>query len=322
MDLRTGIALLLSLVLSAALYPYYIEYAKKVQFGQQIREDGPQSHLSKAGTPTMGGVVFLAAATVALFLAKPSMGSLLLPAIFVTLGNGFIGFLDDYGMVLRKASLGLKARNKLFGQVLIAFLLGIFLYRTGHPAYLEIPFSGVSIDVGWAFYPVLLFLIILGTTNAVNLTDGVDGLAAGASVIALISFMVIGYVKEMTDIVIFCGTMTAAILGFLLYNKNPARIFMGDTGSLALGGALAAMAILTKTELYLLIIGAVFVVETLSVILQVASFKLTGKRIFLMSPLHHHFELKGWSEWKVVTAFWCVALFFGIIGVADIFLRL
>lgn len=318
MDIFIVIAALISFVISAVFYPYFISYTKRLQFGQQIRHDGPLSHLSKAGTPTMGGVVFLLAASIALVAVNPLMDKFLLLALLLTLGNGLIGFLDDYGKVLRKASLGLKARNKLAGQIGITVVLVFFLYRGGHSTYLKIPFSEISFDLG-LFYPILLFLIILGTTNAVNLADGVDGLAAGTSAIALLAFGFIGYMKEMADIVLFCVALAAATLGFLIYNKNPARVFMGDTGSLALGGALAAVAILTKTELYLLIIGAVFVIETMSVIIQVVSFRFTGKRIFLMSPLHHHFELKGWSEWKVVIVFWSISVLFGTMGAADFF---
>lgn len=314
MDLQLMAVIVLSFIISIIICPIYIRYTRRLQFSQHVREDGPSRHMSKTGTPTMGGVVFLLASLIALIITEPRMGLFIFLCLLVTLGNGLIGFLDDYGKVLRGASLGLKARSKLAGQILITAVLMFFLYRAGHPTDIDIPFTGISFETGY-FYPILLFLMILGTTNAVNLTDGLDGLAGGASIIALTAFLIIASMQGLTEIVLFCGALVGACFGFLLYNLHPARLFMGDVGSLALGGALAVVAVLTKTELLLIIIGAVYVVEALSVIIQVISFRFTGKRIFLMSPLHHHFELKGWTEWKVVMVFWSVSFLFAVIGI-------
>lgn len=261
----------------------------------------------------MGGIVFLVAATVSLFIVQPRPSIPVYICLLVTFSNAAIGLLDDYGKVARGTSLGLKARNKLTGQILIAFLLIIFLYRIGHPTSLEIPFTRLSFEAGW-FYPVIVLVMVLGTTNAVNLTDGIDGLAAGSSIIALMAFLIIASMKGLTEISLFCGALIGATFGFLIFNLHPARMFMGDVGSLALGGGLATVAVLTKSELYLIVIGAVFVIETLSVAMQVLWFRFKGRRIFLMSPLHHHYELKGYTEWQVVMGFWSLSFIFALIG--------
>ncbi len=312
----TFTAIIFSFLISVAACPLFIKLIRRLQFGQQIREDGPRRHLSKAGTPTMGGVVFLFAALVSLLLAAPR-SPLLIIAVFVTLGNALIGWLDDYAKVSRSRSQGLRARDKLLGQALIAVVLTVALFKLGFSTGINIPFTGLVIDTG-IFYPVLVLVIISSATNGVNLTDGIDGLAAGTAIIALLAFFYIALTCDLPEVALFCGTLVGGCFGFLVYNIHPARIFMGDTGSLALGGALAAAAILTKTELYLIIIGGVFVIETLSVILQVARFQLTGKRVFLMAPLHHHFEIKGWSEWKVVTSLWGLSFLFAVLALIDL----
>ncbi len=299
-------ALIITCLVTVIACPFFIKRMKLLQYGQQIRDDGPTSHSHKAGTPTMGGVVFILAATL-VSIVMVGFSPLLIAVLLVSLGCGLIGFLDDYLKVARGRSLGLKARSKLAAQAAIAVLFMVVIWQLGlYSSELTMPFIDAQIDMGY-LYPLLIFLIILATSNSVNLTDGVDGLAAGTAVIAL----VVGKI----EIALFSAALAGGCLGFLFYNRHPARLFMGDVGSLFLGGAFAAIAVLTKTELLLLIIGGVFVIEALSVIAQVASFKLFGKRILRMSPLHHHFELKGWSEWRVVYCFWGVALFFAVLGV-------
>ncbi len=314
MAVEIVLALLITLIVTALANPFYIRGMRSLQFGQQIREDGPTLHAVKAGTPTMGGVIFIPAALL-VALAVSGTSPALYAAYLVVLGCGLIGFFDDFGKIARARSLGLKARSKLVGEVMITALLVLILYRFGlYSTELTVPFISYTFDLG-LFYPVLLFLIISATSNSVNLTDGIDGLAAGASIIAFVAFMFIAYQAGLPEIMIFCAAIAGGCLGFLIFNVNPARLFMGDTGSLALGGALAVLAVLTKAELFLIIIGGIFVLEALSVIIQVVWFRLTGKRVLLMSPLHHHFEMKGWSEWRVVGAFWGLSIIFAVVGV-------
>lgn len=299
-------------LVALALGPLLIPVLRRLKFGQSIREEGPQRHLAKAGTPTMGGLMILAALTVGA-LAFAGRSAEVWLALFVTLGHGLIGFLDDYIKVVLKRNLGLKAREKILGQIIMAVALAyIATNYFGRGTDLWIPFAGVSLDFGPLYY-VLIFLVLIGTTNAVNLTDGLDGLAAGTVTIAAAAYAVIALAFGKEPLAVFCLAVGGATLGFLRYNAHPAKVFMGDTGSLALGGALATVAVLTRTELLLIVIGGVFVLEALSVIIQVISFKSTGRRVFRMSPIHHHFELGGWSENKVVTVFWlagavCAAL--------------
>lgn len=303
----------IAFLISAVICPLFIGVQRRRHFGQQIRIDGPAFHLKKAGTPTAGGVVFLLAATGALLIAA-DFGPHLWIAVMLTLGSALIGWFDDYAKMAHGRSLGLKARNKIAGQALLAALFSGLLYLTGsyNPA-VEIPFTQITFHLGW-FYPFFIFLIIISTTNAVNLTDGIDGLATGTAIIALLAFLYIALEGGRLDLALFCGALVGGCFGFLIYNLHPARIFMGDVGSLGLGGALAAAAILTKAELLLVVIGGIYVLEAVSVILQVISFQLTGRRLFAMAPLHHHFELKGWSEWQVVTAFWGLTFVFSLIG--------
>jgi len=293
--------------------PLVIPVLRRLKFGQSIRQEGPERHYAKAGTPTMGGVIILTALIVpTIFFAGRSLEVWL--ALFVTLGHGLIGFIDDFIKVVLKRSLGLKAKQKLAGQIIMALALAyIAIHYMGRGTDLWIPIVGVNLDFGPLYY-VLIFLVLVGTTNAVNLTDGLDGLAAGTTTVAALAYAVICMNFAKPDLAVFCVALTGATLGFLRFNAHPAKVFMGDTGSLALGGALAAVSVMTKTELLLIVVGGVFVIEALSVIIQVVSFKSTGKRVFLMSPIHHHFELAGWSENKVVTVFWLAGTIFGALA--------
>lgn len=305
------IAFLISVIIS----PFYIRFSRAKQFGQQVRLDGPQRHFRKAGTPTMGGVVILFSFLLPLLFGAEKTPFLLL-AIAITLSSALLGFYDDFRKVVRRTSLGLKAREKLLGQFIFSVVFYVVLLFYGHSTVVDIPFSSMQIDFG-LFYPLLIFIMIIATSNAVNLTDGIDGLAGGTSIIALLAFLFMASLQGLQDLVFFLGTMIGAIFGFLVFNLHPAKVFMGDVGSLSLGAALAAAAILTKAEFYLIIVGGVFVLETFSVILQIISFKLTGKRILRMAPLHHHFEMKGWSEWQVVTGFWALGFIFALVGLLD-----
>ncbi|MFJ3387118.1 phospho-N-acetylmuramoyl-pentapeptide-transferase [Lysinibacillus sp. NPDC086135] len=316
MKLATTLTILaLAFIVTVILAPISIPLLRRLKFGQSIREEGPQSHMKKAGTPTMGGIIFL----LAIILTAVGVGSFLdlfttytVVLLLVLVGFGLIGLLDDSLKVVFKRNLGLTSIQKLIGQIVIAvlayFLLGSF------DTTLAIPFTDWTIDLG-NFYVAFLIFWLVGFSNAVNLTDGLDGLVAGTASIAFAAFGVIALFQKQADIALFAFAVTGALLGFLLFNANPAKVFMGDTGSLALGGALAMVSVLVKAELLLLLIGLVFVIETLSVILQVGSFKLRKKRIFKMSPIHHHFELSGWSEWKVVLVFWSTALAVALIAV-------
>ena len=302
-------------LLSIIICPIFIEYSRRRRFGQQIRKDGPKGHFRKAGTPTMGGIVFLLSMLITTIFFAPKTFLLFL-LLFMVMGSAFLGFMDDYQKVVQRRSLGLKAREKLLGQFIFALLFYFVLLVMGHSPVVDIPFTSLSIDFGF-FYPILIFLLMIGFSNAVNLTDGIDGLAGGTAILALLAFLLVASMQGLEEISYFCGALVGACFGFLIFNLHPARIFMGDVGSLSLGTALATVAILTKAEFSLLIIGGVFVLETLSVILQVIFFRLTGKRVFLMAPLHHHFEMKGWSEWHVVTGFWGLGFCFAVIGLLE-----
>lgn len=313
MGFQITAALVLTFLTTLITCPFFIKRMQLLQYGQQIREDGPASHSGKAGTPTMGGVVFILAASLAsIILAGRS--PLIYALLLVMLGCGLLGFLDDYLKVVHNRSLGLKARSKLAGQIIAAVIFLLILYQQDlYSSTVFLPFTNIVIDLGY-IYPLFIFLIVTSATNSVNLTDGVDGLAAGIAVIAMSGYIYIAWLAGNAEAAVFAAALVGGCLGFLIYNRNPAKIFMGDAGSLALGGAFAALAVLTKSELLLIIIGGVFVIETLSVIAQVASFQLFGRRVFRMSPLHHHFELQGWSEWRVVKAFWSAAAAFTLLG--------
>ncbi|MCI7055348.1 MAG: phospho-N-acetylmuramoyl-pentapeptide-transferase [Selenomonas bovis] len=295
--------------------PFFIPELHKMKFGQSIREEGPKSHQKKSGTPTMGGIMIILGITLGTLAAAPWTPEVLL-AVFIMLGHFVLGFLDDYIKVVKKRNLGLKARQKLAGQILIAVVtMYVATQVLGIDTDIWIPGLDENVSLGALYYPLVLFVLV-GTSNAVNLTDGLDGLAAGTVAIAASAFAVVAVLTGHGDLAYFCVAMAAACLAFLRFNAHPAKVFMGDTGSLALGGALAAVGILTHTEILLAVIGFVFVCEALSVIIQVISFQTTGKRVFRMSPIHHHFELGGWSEWKVVTVFWCVGLIASVAGLS------
>lgn len=295
--------------------PFFIPELHKLKFGQSIREEGPKSHQKKSGTPTMGGIMIILGITLGTLAAAPWTPEVLL-AVFIMLGHFVLGFLDDYIKVVKKRNLGLKARQKLAGQILIAIVtMYVATQVLGIDTDIWIPGLDENVSLGVLYYPLVLFVLV-GTSNAVNLTDGLDGLASGTVAIAASAFAAVSVLTGHEDLSYFCVAMAAACLAFLRFNAHPAKVFMGDTGSLALGGALAAVGILTHTELLLVVIGFVFVCEALSVIVQVISFQTTGKRVFRMSPIHHHFELGGWSEWKVVTVFWCVGLIASVAGLS------
>ena len=295
--------------------PFFIPELHKLKFGQSIREEGPKSHQKKSGTPTMGGIMIILGITLGTLAAAPWTPEVLL-AVFIMLGHFVLGFLDDYIKVVKKRNLGLKARQKLAGQILIAVVtMYVATQVLGIDMDIWIPGLDENVSLGALYYPLVLFVLV-GTSNAVNLTDGLDGLAAGTVAIAASAFAVVSVLTGHGDLAYLCVAMAAACLAFLRFNAHPAKVFMGDTGSLALGGALAAVGILTHTEILLAVIGFVFVCEALSVIIQVISFQTTGKRVFRMSPIHHHFELGGWSEWKVVTVFWCVGLIASVAGLS------
>lgn len=318
--------------------PIFIAWLKKKQIGQVIREDGPESHFSKQGVPTMGGVLILAAMIFSTFIWADLTNGLVWLLIGVSSFFGIIGSVDDWKKIRKGNSRGLTAREKLALQVVGASIVGLYLIL--HPVYdgiLSLPFfKGILPDLGWWYIPFAV-VVIVGASNAVNLTDGLDGLAAGPIVITGSVYLVFSYVagnmvvaqylqipfvQGAGEVAVYCGTLVGACLGFLWFNTYPAQIFMGDVGSLSLGGTLGAVSIITKQELLLAIVGGIFVLEAVSVILQVGYFKLTkGKRIFLMAPIHHHFEKKGWVEPKVVVRFWIISIILGLVGLATLKLR-
>lgn len=337
---RSILAAITALIVGLLCGPVTIRWLRNLQIGQVVRDDGPKTHLSKAGTPTMGGVLILISVTISCLLWGDLQQPALWVVLIVTIGFGMIGFIDDYRKLVLKNTKGLPGRWKFFLQSVIAILALGYLYITSSmPMHTDvsIPFlKSVFVNLGYLF-PVFAYFVIVGSSNAVNLTDGLDGLAivpiimiAGAlgifvyaaSNVIYAHYLVIPFVPNTGEITIFCASIVGAGLGFLWYNSYPAEIFMGDVGSLSLGAALAMIAILIRQELVLLIMGGLFVIETISVILQVAYFKQTkGKRLFLMAPLHHHFELKGWSEPKVIIRFWIITVIFVLCGLATLKLR-
>ena len=352
---RTAVASISALLLSLLMGPWVIERLRSLQVKQYIREEGPKAHQKKAGTPTMGGVLIVASIVIPTLLWADLRNAYVLLAIGATVAFGTIGFVDDYNKVVRKRNMGLTPRAKFGYQVLTCFVVGIVLLSLQeHGAYstqLSVPFfkrlhpnlvltSLYGNQYLWplAFIPLLVFLVlvIVGCSNAVNLTDGLDGLAIGCVLVSSTALTVLTYlssnarfadyldiakIPDAGELVIFCGSLVGASLGFLWYNAHPAEMFMGDVGSLALGGALGTVAVIIKQEILLLSIGGVFVLEALSVIIQVGSFKLTGKRVFRMAPLHHHFELMGWSESKIIVRFWIIALVFALFSLTTLKLR-
>lgn len=297
----------------AVMGPFVIPLLARLKAGQVVRDDGPKRHLGKAGTPTMGGIMIISG----LIVGSLTMGSKskeLVWCLAATVTFGVIGFVDDYIKVVLKRSLGLRAREKLAMQIFFGLIFSIYLvYGLYRGTDVLLPFSSRSWELGFYYFPFII-LVFVATTNAVNLTDGLDGLAAGVTAMVSLGFAAIAVMTSRPGVLIFSLALTGACLGFLIFNRYPARVFMGDTGSMALGAAVASMAALTRSEIALLLLGGVYVLEALSVMIQVASFQTTGKRIFLMSPLHHHFELMGWHETKVVRLFYLVSLLFVILG--------
>ena len=309
------IAALFGFAINIILCPLLIPVLKRIKFGQHVRDDGPASHLKKSGTPTMGGLIILLSFLFSsLFFLRDNITGLLV--VFVTLAFGFVGFIDDYIKVVKKRSLGFRALPKFLLQLVAALVFLFLLSRLtdGYYQYFIIPFTDYHIDLGVFFIPITLF-IILGTVNGVNLTDGLDGLASGVTVLVVTFFVFAAYGLHSNEILPIIGAAAGSLLGFLLFNTYPARVFMGDTGSLALGGFIAAIAVVLQMPLFLVIVGLVYVIETASVILQVVYFKVTGgKRIFRMAPLHHHFELMGMPEAKVVAIFYIITVAMVLIG--------
>lgn len=334
---RAALAALMALLVSFLLGPYLIRSLAAMQIGQQIRDDGPARHSAKAGTPTMGGTLIILALVLATILLADIANLYIGVALFATLGFGVIGFVDDYLKLSRKSSRGLSARTKFLLQLVVAFVAVIILYMQPYfSSVLGVPFlKNIRPDLGLWYIPFAM-LVIVGASNAVNLTDGLDGLAIGPVMIAagaygfiayvtghlkFADYLQIPYVARVGELSIFCAAVVAAGLGFLWFNAYPAEIFMGDVGSLALGAALGIVAVMTKTEILLVIVGGVFVVEALSVIFQVGSYKLRRKRVFLMAPIHHHYELKGWSESQIVTRFWIISIICALVALSTLKLR-
>lgn len=339
LTLRGIMGVLTALVISLYLGPKLITYLKNKQIGQSVRDDGPQSHLSKAGTPTMGGAMILLSIGISTLLWADLSSRYVWIVLAVTFIFGAVGWVDDWRKVVEKNSVGLPARWKYFWQSVGGLGAAIILYATAQSpieTQLIVPvFKDVAIDMG-LFFIVFTYFVIVGTSNAVNLTDGLDGLAimptvmvAGAlGVFAYLSghiefsgYLNIPYVKGSGELIIFCGAIVGAGLGFLWFNTYPAQVFMGDVGALSLGAALGVTAVIVRQELVLVIMGGVFVMETISVVLQVASYKLTGRRIFRMAPIHHHFELKGWPEPRIIVRFWIMTVVLVLIGLATLKIR-
>ena len=336
---RSAGAVLTALLVTFIFGKPMIAWLRRLKVGQQVRDDGPQSHLSKQGTPTMGGLLILPALAGSVLLWSDLTNKYVWVVLFATLAFGAIGFWDDYLKVVKKQSTGLRAIEKFGLQIAAALAIGFFLiYNPSDPnsTYLSVPFmKRVLIDLGWFYIPFVV-VVIVGSSNAVNLTDGLDGLAIGLVGIAatanavlvylggnrvIANYLNIQYIPGSGELVIFCGALLGASLGFLWYNAHPAEVFMGDVGSLSLGAALGTLAVVTKHELILVITGGIFVAETLSVVLQVGSYKLRGKRIFRMAPMHHHFEQLGWPESKVIVRFWIAGIILALVSLSTLKLR-
>jgi phospho-N-acetylmuramoyl-pentapeptide-transferase len=302
-----------ALLLCVFLSPRFIEFMRERQFGQHIREEGPQGHHTKAGTPTMGGVViFVALSAPFLILADYDWRAV---GVFGTaVACALLGFADDYTKIVRRRSLGVRGRTKLIVTVGISLALWwVATQKAGINETVRLRIVDANVDLG-VLFPVLIYFVIAGTSNAVNLTDGLDGLAAGCAAIVLLAYIGITFITGEDDLAMIAGCLVGGCVGFLWFNAFPATIFMGDTGSLGLGGAIAGLAVMTKTELLLVLLGGIFVIEALSVVIQVISFQTTRKRVFLMAPIHHHFELRAWSETKIILRFWIVAAICCAIG--------
>ncbi len=336
---RTSLAVFTSLAVTFLVAPRVIRWLKKISMTQQIRDDGPGTHQTKAGTPTMGGIIILIA-IMASMLVWGNFTNVYITVVMVALvGFGTIGFIDDYLKVSRRNHKGLKGRYKFGAQMALSFVIAVFLYANPEDPYatvLSIPFfKKWLVDLG-IFYVPFSILVIVGSSNAVNLTDGIDGLAIGLVAIAALAnsalvylsghaqfarYLQVIYLPGIGELTVFCGALLGAALGFLWFNAYPAEVFMGDVGSLGLGGALGTLAVITKHEIVLVVVGGIFVIETISVVLQVCSYRLTGNRIFRMAPIHHHFELKGWPEPKVIVRFWIVGIVLALLSLATLKLR-
>ena len=302
-----------SLLICVFLSPKFIEFLREREFGQQIREEGPSEHHAKAGTPTMGGIIIFTAIAVP-FLLLTDRDARSLAVFGVAAACALLGFADDYTKLVKRRSLGLRGRTKLVVTMLISIGLWIAASQGADLAdTLNLRIVDAQINLGY-LYPVLIYLVLAGTTSAVNLTDGLDGLAAGCAAIVLLAYIAITFTTGQKDLALVAGCLVGACVGFLWFNSFPASIFMGDTGALGLGGAIAAMAVMTKTEVLLIILGGIFVIEALSVLIQVFSFQTFRKRVFKMAPIHHHFELEAWSETKIILRFWIVAAVLAAIG--------
>jgi len=334
---RTIYAAITALLISFIIGPWLIRRLRERQIGQTIRHNGPESHLVKEGTPTMGGVLVLLAAILPTLLWANLTSPYIWIAVLVTAGFGLIGFVDDYKKVIRKDTEGLSPKKKLLCQILLASLAAWLIYTDiGIKDTVTIPFfKNLQPSLG-VLYVLFIIFVIVGASNAVNLTDGLDGLAIGPTTISAATYMLfayfagnvkianylqIQYVPGVGELTIFCGAMAGAGLGFLWFNSYPAQVFMGDTGSLALGGALGVVAVMVKQEIVLALVGGIFVMEALSVIFQVTSYKTRGKRIFKMAPLHHHFELKGWAEPKVIVRFWIISIILALLAISTLKIR-
>jgi len=334
---RTIYAMITALVVSFIIGPWIIRRLEALQARQIIRTDGPESHLKKQGTPTMGGVLILAAIVIPTLLWADLTNIYIWLTLFIIVGYGLIGFVDDYKKVVEKNPRGLSPRQKMFWQILMGAVVAVFLYlKTGFPTELYFPFFKKLHPDLWVFFIPFVTFIIVGASNAVNLTDGLDGLAIGPVAINAGTYMIftylagnaklagylqIPYVPGSGELAILCGAMVGAGLGFLWYNSYPAEVFMGDVGSLPLGGGLGTLAVITKQEILLVIVGGIFVIETLSVIFQVGSYKYRGKRIFRMAPIHHHFELKGVAEPKIIVRFWIITIILALVAISTLKLR-
>ncbi len=337
---RSAGAIVTAVLLSLLLGPRFIAWLQKLSIGQNIRDEGPEGHQAKAGTPTMGGVLILFAVVVPTLLWVNLTNPLVWVAIGVTVAYGLIGFVDDFLKIRRRRNLGLTAKGKFFlqiavGAVAAATILGL-PDQWGVNSTVAFPFFKRAVfDIGWLYIPFVA-LVLAGASNAVNLTDGLDGLAIGATLIAaatygvftyiaghsvVASYLQVPHVRGAGEVAVFCSALVGASLGFLWFNAHPAQVFMGDVGSLALGGAIGTVAVLAKQEIVLVLVGGLFVVEALSVIIQVLSYKLTGKRVFRMAPIHHHFELSGWSEPKIIVRFWIAAFLFALLSLSTLKLR-
>ncbi len=337
---RTAYATITAMLISFIFGAVFIHYLKKKQIQEKIRDDGPQSHISKEGTPTMGGLLILISIIIPTLLWADLTNTYIHLILLVTVWLGLIGFMDDYLKAIKKRKKGVVARRKFAGQIMLGIILGLILYYyppdPGFTTATSVPFfKNFYLDFGILYIPFVI-LVITGSSNAVNLTDGLDGLAIGLVGICALGFVGLAYItgrvdfssylnieyfKDAGELTIFCGALVGACLGFLWYNNNPAQVFMGDTGALALGGILGGVALLLKKEILLVIMGGVFVVTAMSVIIQVLYFKMTGKRIFKMAPLHHHFELLGWPEQKITVRFWIIGIIFALISISTLKIR-